>query len=62
MSLATWGGKRFVIIVVVIIDEENKKTHCRLMSVYFCPHLMFNSGFLIEFVCLKSDLINSYDK
>ena len=31
------------------------------MSVYFFPHLMFNSGYLIEFVCLKSDLINNYD-
>ena len=28
-----------------------------LMSAYFCPHLMFNSGYLIEFVCLKIDLI-----
>jgi len=27
------------------------------MSAYFCPHLMFNSGYLIEFVCLKIDLI-----
>jgi len=27
------------------------------MSAYFCPHLMFNSGHLIEFVCLKIDLI-----
>jgi len=27
----------------------------------FFPHLMFNSRYLIEFVCLKSDLINSYD-
>ena len=28
---------------------------------YFCPHLMFNSGYLIEFVCLKSDLIDNFD-
>jgi len=28
-----------------------------LMSAYFCPHLVFNSGYLIEFVCLKIDLI-----
>jgi len=28
-----------------------------LMSAYFCPHLMFNYGYLIEFVCLKIDLI-----
>jgi len=32
-----------------------------MMSAYFCPHLMLNSGYLIEFVCLKSDLIDSYD-
>jgi len=29
----------------------------KLMSAYFCPHLMFNYGYLIEFVCLKIDLI-----
>jgi len=28
-----------------------------LMSAYFCPYLMFNYGYLIEFVCLKIDLI-----
>jgi len=28
-----------------------------MMSAYFCPHLMFNSGYLIEFMCLKIDLI-----
>jgi len=32
-----------------------------VMSAYFCPHLMFNSGYLIEFVCLKSDLIDNSD-
>ena len=33
-----------------------------VMSAYFCPHLMFNYGYLIEFVCLKIDLIGiSYD-
>ena len=32
-----------------------------LMSAYFCPHLMFNSGYLIEFMCLKSDLIDNSD-
>jgi len=32
-----------------------------LMSAYFCPHLMFNSRYLIEFVCLKSDLIDNSD-
>jgi len=28
-----------------------------MMSAHFCPHLMFNSRYLIEFVCLKIDLI-----
>jgi len=32
-----------------------------LMSAYFCPHLMFNYGYLIKFVCLKSDLIDNSD-
>jgi len=32
-----------------------------LMSAYFCPHSVFNSGYLIEFVCLKSELIDNYD-
>jgi len=33
----------------------------RLMSAYFCPHSVFNIGYLIEFMCLKSDLIDNYD-
>jgi len=32
-----------------------------LMSAYFCPHSMFNSGYLIEFMFLKSDLIDNSD-
>jgi len=32
-----------------------------LMSVYFCPHSVFNFGYLIEFMCLKSDLIDNSD-
>jgi len=32
-----------------------------LMSAYFCPHSVFNSGYLIEFMCLKSDLIDNSD-
>jgi len=32
-----------------------------LISAYFCPHSVFNSGYLIEFMCLKSDLIDNYD-
>jgi len=31
-----------------------------LMSAYFFPHLMFNSGYLIEFVCLKIDFIGIF--
>jgi len=31
----------------------------RVMSTYFCPHSVFNSGYLIEFLCLKSDLIDN---
>jgi len=27
-----------------------------MMSAYFCPHSVFNSEYLIKFVCLKSDL------
>jgi len=27
------------------------------MSAYFCPHLMFNFGYLIELLYLKFDLI-----
>jgi len=29
-----------------------------MTSAYFCPHSVFNSGYLVEFVCLKSDLID----
>ena len=32
-----------------------------VMNAYFFPHSMFNFGYLIEFVCLKSDLIDSSD-
>jgi len=50
----------------VVVDEITnwnweKKEPEELMSAYFCPHLMFNSGYLIEFVCLKSDLIDNSD-
>jgi len=31
------------------------------MSAHFCPRSMFNSEYLTEFVCLKSDLINRFD-
>jgi len=32
-----------------------------MMSSYIYANLMFNSGYLIEFVCLKGDLINNFD-
>jgi len=31
------------------------------MNAYFCPHSVFNSEYLIEFMCLKSDLIDNSD-
>jgi len=31
------------------------------MNAYFCLHSVFNSGYLIEFMCLKSDLIDNFD-
>jgi len=31
------------------------------MSTYFCPHIMFNFGYLIDFLSLKSDLITICD-
>ena len=31
------------------------------MSVYFCPHSVLNSGYLIEFMWLKSDLMDNSD-
>jgi len=30
-----------------------------MMSAYFCPYSVFNYGYLIEFMCLKSDLIDN---
>jgi len=50
--------------VIIAKEKPNKKTEAQgegVMSAYFCPHLMFNSGYLIEFVCLKSDLIDNSD-
>jgi len=40
---------------------EEKKTVVYVMSAYFCPHSVFNSRYLIEFMCLKSDLIDNSD-
>ena len=31
------------------------------MSAYFCPHLVFNFEYLIEFMSLKSDLMKNSD-
>jgi len=43
----------------IVMNPKTKKgkNGGRLMSAYFCPHFMFNFGYLIEFVCLKIDLI-----
>ena len=32
-----------------------------MLSAYFCPNSVFNYGYLIEFMCLKSDLIDNSD-
>ena len=32
-----------------------------MMSAYFCPHSVFNFEYLIEFMFLKSDLIDNSD-
>ena len=40
-----------------IATPYHPQTNGQVMSAYFCPHLMFNYGYLIEFVCLKIDLI-----
>jgi len=29
------------------------KVEITVVNAYFCPHSVFNSGYLIEFVCLK---------
>jgi len=47
--------------VVYYRDQFLSRFYGSLMSTYFCPHLMFNSGYLIEFMCLKSDLIDNFD-
>jgi len=43
------------------VNDMPKSNVNDVMSAYFCPHLMCNSGYLIEFMCLKSDLIDNYD-
>jgi len=32
-----------------------------MISWYFYPHLIFNYGNLVEFLCLKNNLIDSFD-
>jgi len=55
--LTNLSYKTFNQIKVSVIGKNS----CNMMSAYFCPHLMFNSWYLIEFVRLKSDLIDSSD-
>jgi len=39
-----------------------KKDKCVvMMSAYFCLYSVFNFGYLIKFMCLKSDLIDNSD-
>jgi len=40
-------------------EEQIYLSSDTLMSAYFCPHSVFNSRYLIEFMCLKSDLIDN---
>jgi len=49
------------LVIICLYMDYLLITGNNVMSAYFCPHLMFNFGFLVEFVCLTSDLINSYD-
>ena len=46
---------------MIPVDECEKDKCVGMISAYFCPHLVFNSGYLIEFMCLKSDLIDNSD-
>jgi len=43
------------------MERKNTVFCLSLMSSYLCPHLTFNSGYLIEFMCLKNDLIYGSD-
>ena len=43
--------------MILQVDLVRRRSGAWVMSAYFCPHLMFNYGYLIEFVCLKIDLI-----
>ena len=40
-----------------LVEHIQYDLNLNIISAYFCPHLMFNFGYLIEFVCLKIDLI-----
>ena len=42
------------------LRRDNISSQC-LMSVYYFPHLMFNFGYFIGFLCLKGDLIENSD-
>jgi len=41
----------------LFVESSDYAFESVVMSAYFCPHLMFNYGYLIVFVCLKIDLI-----
>jgi len=49
-------------IKLIVNDGGSQREYVqKVMNSYLCLHLMFNYGYLIEFLCLKSDLIDSYD-
>jgi len=59
LSITVGGLHHFFIYMILFINFSLKDMVGGLMSAYFCPHSVFNSGYLIEFVCLKSDLIDN---
>ena len=55
--LLTWLALPDMILAVYFYSGPEVSGSENLMSAYFCPHLMSNYRYLIEFVCLKIDLI-----
>jgi len=43
------------------VVESRRFALGELMNSYFFPHLMFNFEYLIKFVCIMNDLIDSSD-
>jgi len=67
--LLGWAWLRFKILNLdersLYLRHEGHKmklkfmTPRQVMSAHFCPHSVFNFGYLIEFMCLKSALIDN---